>query len=52
MGRELQLTASEVSRRWPKHEQIAVWGLQRTKSFTGDVGLHLNFLLLPQPFPD
>lgn len=31
VGRGLQLTVSEVSRRWPKYEQIVVWGLQRTK---------------------
>lgn len=52
VGRGLQLTANEVSRRLPKYEQIFVRGLDRTKSFTGDVGLHLIFLLPPQPFPD
>lgn len=31
VGRGLQLTAREVSRRSPKHEQIVAWGLQRTK---------------------
>lgn len=46
-GRGLQLTASEVSMRWPKYEQIVVWGLQRTKSLTGDVGLYLVVFFLP-----
>lgn len=47
VGRGLRLTASEVPRRSPKHEQIVAWGLQRTKSFTGHVGLHLGFFFLP-----
>lgn len=47
VGRGLQLTASEVSRRSANYDQIAVWGMQRTKSFTGDVGLYLIFFFLP-----
>lgn len=31
VGRGLQLTAREVSRRLPKYEQTVVWGMQRTK---------------------
>ena len=48
MGTGPQLTAGEVSRRSHKYEQIVVQGLQRAKSFTGDVGLHLA---LPPPPP-
>lgn len=47
MGTGPQLTAGEVSRRSHKYEQIVVWGLQRTKRFTGDVDPHLTLFFGP-----
>ena len=49
MGTGPRLTAGEVSRRSHKREQTVVWGSQRAKSFTGDVGLHLTHSAPPAP---
>lgn len=48
-GRGMQLPASEVSTRWPKYEQIAVWGLQRQSHLQGMWASTSVFFFLPSP---
>lgn len=43
----MQLTASEVSTRWPKYEQTAVWGLQRQSHLQGMWASTSVFSFLP-----
>lgn len=49
VGTGPQLTAGEVSRRPHKYEPIVLWGLQRTKRFTGDVDPHLTLFFFCPP---